>query len=253
MFPEINLGFLGSLRLYTVMAAAGAAVFCLLVYKEAGRIQKTSPFPEKAYIFPKLAWSLFGGYFGALFYDAAFKYAQRGALELKGIAFYGGLIGGVITLYLFFVYSPKATSLTASKWFDTLTIPFLAFHFVGRIGCFLSGCCYGKPTDSAFGVSFPDQPKYGVFHYGQKVYPTQLFEAAGIIAIIFLLAFVFKKNRYKLYLIFYSALRFFVEFFRGDDRGVCLFSLSPAQNTSLAILLAVVLYSVFRFIKQKSK
>lgn len=244
MFPEIDLGFLGKLRLMTVMAAIGIIVMLLLVRKETKKAERTSLFKENAYIFPKLAIASFGGYFGALFYDAAFKAAENGYFRLEGISFYGGLIGGVLTLYIVMLVMPAYTSFTKPEWLDKLTIPFVCFHFFGRIGCFLSGCCYGRETESPLGVYFPDQPEYDIFHHGNKVYPTQLFEVIALAVIAALLLWVLKKHRFMNYLILYPVFRFFIEFLRGDDRGVSVFTLSPAQVTSVVIITIPIVFYI---------
>ena len=244
MYPEIDLGFLGKLRLMTVMAAIGIIVMLLLVRKETKKVEKASPFREGAYIFPKLFMAAFGGYFGALLYDAAFHAIEYGYFRLEGISFYGGLIGGVITVYIAMLVMPSYTSFTRLEWLDRLTVPFVCFHFFGRIGCFLSGCCYGKETDSVFGMYFPDQPEFGVFHHGNKVFPTQLYEALALACIAALLFWVLKKHRFMNYLILYPVFRFFIEFLRGDDRGSTGIYLSPAQITSIVLIIIPIVYYI---------
>ena len=140
--------------------------------------------------------------------------------------------------------------MTPEEWLDGITLPFLAFHFCGRIGCFLGGCCYGKPTESALGIYFPDIPEEGIFHHGEKLLPTQLFEAAAIALCALLLATALKKHRFINYLILYPACRFALEFFRGDDRGSTGFFLSPSQLVSLLILTVPVTYYI---ISKKAK
>ncbi|NCA93188.1 hypothetical protein EOM82_08140 [bacterium] len=242
MFPEIDLGFLGKLRLMTVMAALGIFVMLFLVWKEAKKAEKKSPFNERSYIFPKLFIAAFGGYFGALVYDAAFNAIEYGYFSLEGISFYGGLICGLITVYVAMLVMPTYTSFTRLEWLDKLTVPFICFHFFGRIGCFLAGCCYGKETDSVFGMYFPDQPEFGVFHHGNKVFPTQLYEVLALACIAALLFWVFKKHRFMNYLILYPVFRFFIEFLRGDDRGSTGIYLSPAQITSIVLIIIPIVY-----------
>jgi phosphatidylglycerol:prolipoprotein diacylglycerol transferase len=244
MFPEIDIGFLGKLRLMTVMAAIGISVMLILVRIETKKAEKSSPFKEGEYIFPKLMIAAFGGYFGALLYDAAFKVAENGYFRLEGISFYGGLIGGVMTIYIAMLVMPVYTSFTKLEWLDKLTIPFVCFHFFGRIGCFLSGCCYGKETESPLGVYFLDQPEYGVFHHGNRVYPTQLFEVVALAVIAALLLWVLKKHRFMNYLILYPVFRFLIEFLRGDDRGISIFTLSPAQVTSAVIIIIPITFYI---------
>lgn len=235
----------------TLLSGTGVFVFCFLVWRAAKKAQQNSPFKERAYIFPKLAAAFTAGYFGALFYDAVFKAANRGTMEFSGIAFYGGLIGGVAALWLSMAFSPPLTALTKLQWLDALTVPFAVFHFFGRIGCFLSGCCYGKSAGGAFGLHFPDRPAYGVFHGGKALIPTQLYEAAAILCIILLLRFVFVKNKFINYLLFYPAFRFVIEFYRGDYRGAFLAGLSPGQVTSILLFAAASAYYVAGLVRRK--
>ena len=54
-------------------------------------------------------------------------------------------------------------------------------------------------------------------HYGQKCYPTQLFE---VFALLVILITVYRtKSKFKAYLFLYAVSRFIIEYFRGDDRG----------------------------------
>ena len=253
MFPEIDLGIFGKVRLMTIVVVIGTVLMVILVRQAAKQAEKSSPFKERAYIFPKLYISFFGGYLGALIYDALFHTAEREAFEFQGIAFYGGLIGGIVTLYLTMRFMPAYTSFTFLGWLDMLTVPFVVFHFFGRIGCFLSGCCYGRVTDSVFGLHFPDQPEYGLFHNGEKVFPTQLYEALGLLIIIVLLKWVFRKHRLMNYLILYPTLRFFVEFLRADNRGGYILSLSPAQITSLILIMIPIVYYVIKWKGKRKK
>jgi phosphatidylglycerol:prolipoprotein diacylglycerol transferase len=191
----------------------------------------------------KLLIAAYFGIAGALLYDTLFKLIETGRFVFGGISFYGGLIGGAAALYVL-CRRDKSSSLTPIEWMDGMTLPFLAFHFCGRIGCFLGGCCYGKTTESFLGVYFPDIPEDNVFHYGQKCLPTQLFEAAAIALCALLLATLLKKRRFVNYLILYPVCRFVIEFWRGDDRGSTGFFLSPSQLVSLLILVIPAVYYI---------
>lgn len=156
-----------------------------------------------------------------------------------GLVFYGGLIlssaAGII-----YAKRAKMSILDAAD----LIAPFLALgHGIGRIGCFLNGCCFGRPTESIFGICFP--------HSIGKVYPTQLFSSIGLF-FIFLLLFraqrkrVFKGEIISIYLILYGTLRFFVEFLRGDVRPI-LHNLSLAQVISMAaVCIGVLLFCILK-------
>ncbi len=222
---------------FTLCALAGAAAFALLAWRFAKRHGETD------YIILKLLIAAYFGVAGALLYDTLFKFIETGRFVFGGISFYGGLIGGAAALYVL-CRRDKSSSLTPIEWMDGMTLPFLAFHFCGRIGCFLGGCCYGKTTESFLGVYFPDIPEDNVFHYGQKCLPTQLFEAAAIALCALLLATLLKKRKFMNYLILYPVCRFVIEFWRGDDRGSTGFFLSPSQLVSLLILVIPAVYYI---------
>lgn len=106
-------------------------------------------------------------------------------------------------------------------------------HGIGRIGCFLNGCCYGHETTSFLGVMTA----------GAARLPVPLFETGFNVALCAFLNWVYLTRRrfpgqvLALYLLFYSAWRFCAEFLRDDDR-VFVMGLSSAQWTSLALAAA---------------
>ena len=220
---------------FWLCALAGAALFAVCAWRMAKKIGETR------YIMPKLLFASYAGLLGALAYDTLFKFIENGAFTFGGISFYGGLISGAFALFML-LRRDSRSALTPEEWLDKLTIPFMAFHFCGRIGCFLGGCCYGKPTESVFGVYFPDIPEENIFHNGEKCLPTQLFEAAAILVCAALIATLLKKRRFINYLILYPVCRFIIEFWRGDDRGATGFFLSPSQLVSLMILVIPAVY-----------
>ena len=144
-----------------------------------------------------------------------------------GLVFYGGFIAAVLYALIYCKYKKINIKRLADVFAPALALG----HSFGRIGCLLSGCCYGKETHCLISVN--------------NRYPTQIFEAAGNLIIFFILHKLYKKSHkdghvFLLYLIFYSVLRFSIEFFRGDDRGSFFLGLSPAQNISIVMLLVAV-------------
>ena len=123
-------------------------------------------------------------------------------------------------------------------------------HGFGRIGCFFAGCCYGVPTDSFLGVTFPG--------HSHAVHPTMLYEAAFLFILFGVFTFLLFKYDFKhnmsLYLVSYGIFRFLLEFIRGDHRGELLGFISPSQTWSaLMVVLGVALYFLTdRFYKKKS-
>lgn len=123
-------------------------------------------------------------------------------------------------------------------------------HVLGRLGCWAEGCCHGRPTGLPWGSAFMD-PASSVppALLGVLLHPTQLYEAFGeAVAAAVLIGWVLPgiragRLRYGTaflgYILYYSTLRFLLEYLRGDDRGVFLSpALSPSQWVSLGAGLA---------------
>ncbi len=156
-----------------------------------------------------------------------------------GFVFYGGLIFGLI---FYLIYSVWLKKFKFEKSY--LLIPGLIFgHAVGRMGCFLTGCCYGNQCDLPWAVKMD-----GVFRH-----PVQLYEAFALFGLGYLSLRWIARQKTNLYivtqyLIIYSMLRFVLEFFRGDEvRGVFFLSLSTSQFISIGLFVGAM------FIKIKNR
>ena len=162
-----------------------------------------------------------------------------------GNVFYGGLLGGLITAVIIFRKRPQYRYLL---YFFSPAIPL--FHFFGRIGCFLAGCCFG--IESSFG--FTTYHSIVEEANGINRFPVQLLEAFTNLLLFFILDNFRRKKLYKqtivyLYLLFYSTARFIIEFLRGDTyRGFFFNILSTSQIISILILcfISPKIYSMFR-------
>jgi phosphatidylglycerol:prolipoprotein diacylglycerol transferase len=82
----------------------------------------------------------------------------KGGLELLG-----GVLLAIAVIFLYIRYH----RLPLRHYLDVLAVGLMLALVFGRIGCFLNGCCYGKPTDLPWGVHFP----YGSFSYRSQVHP----------------------------------------------------------------------------------
>jgi phosphatidylglycerol:prolipoprotein diacylglycerol transferase len=130
--------------------------------------------------------------------------------------------------------------------------------FFGRMGCFLNGCCFGKPTTSFLGAHFPGrgaawraQVDAGLLPAGAPealpVHPTQLYEALGCLA-IFAVLYLWLRPRKRFdgqiwfsFLAAYAVLRSVLELVRADDRGVLFGVLSTSQIISIPLLVTALL------------
>ncbi len=149
-----------------------------------------------------------------------------------GFVFYGGFLAGLV--FLFFLGKLDRSISLTKLW---AVLPALSFgHGIGRIGCFLAGCCYGKETDLPWAVHI----------HGANRHPTQLIEAIALMALgtYLLSSKQHRKQSFFLYLIAYGGLRLFLESLRGDTVRGLWGPLTPSQWISLALVLAGVVLSL---------
>ncbi|MEA2082604.1 MAG: prolipoprotein diacylglyceryl transferase [Elusimicrobiota bacterium] len=130
-----------------------------------------------------------------------------------GLAVGGGIIGGFAAL----VYFSKKEKIPFAGFCDYFAAPMILGQAIGRIGCFLAGCCYGSSCGHWPGVIFSNP--YSLAPAGVPIHPVQLYESALnflLFAIIFRLPLKKTGLRTVSYLAGYGTIRFFMEFIRGD-------------------------------------
>lgn len=154
----------------------------------------------------------------------------------NGWVVYGGLIGGVLGGFLFCRYK----KINFLSYFD-LALPSVALaQGFGRIGCFLAGCCYGRPTDSPIGITFTNS---AYAPNGISLIPTQLISSGLDFLHFFVLLYIARHKKAEgqvggFYLIFYSIGRFILEYFRGDMERGSVGELSTSQFIAIFTLIA---------------
>jgi phosphatidylglycerol:prolipoprotein diacylglycerol transferase len=175
-------------------------------------------------------------------------------LRRGDLVWYGGPIFG-IPAFLYFAKQKKIDILLATD----VVAPALAIgHGIGRIGCFLAGCCHGRITDSWIGVRFNSSLVEESLQ-NAPLYPTQLFEAASEFVLGGVLLYLFFTKRFyrRLLLVYvtcYAAIRFTIEFYRGDDRGDTFFGLSMSQTIALMVFIgALITLAISRVYTSKTK
>lgn len=136
---------------------------------------------------------------------------------------------------------------------DVMAVVTCIVHGFGRIGCFMAGCCYGKPTTSMLGVIFIE-PTCQAEPLNTPLHPTQLYEA-GFIFIILTILLVFKNRRqfegqfFLIYLMAYATGRGVLELFRGDlERG---FVFNDILSNSQFISLIIISIALYFYVKLK--
>lgn len=153
-----------------------------------------------------------------------------------GFVFYGGAILAGLCLYLY-KYIFKVSVQDFYVFLPALCIA----HGVGRVGCFLAGCCYGETT----------QVFWSVFLHGAHRHPTPLYETIFLFLLGLFLYHQFQQRKDALfikYLIGYASWRFMVEFFRGDILRGVYGELSFSQYISLVLFWGAI---VTLFVKRR--
>ena len=263
MHPEVLKIGTWRFHTYPLMLAIAFVVCTLLTVREAQR--------RGIMLLPHVGiWALLGALFGAKVYWILEYWEPKElwrALLLwqgspVGLVYYGGLIGGVgaVLLYL------RLQKLPIVKCLDCAA-PYLALgQAIVRFGCFMNGCCWGKPTKLPWGVCFPagrhawkQQVKDGLLSSSAAeslpVHPTQLYMLFGLLVVFALLKWWLSRRRYDgsvvvAYCFLYGWLRYAVEFARGDPTQF-VYALRLAQMLSLSLVTAAVVVETWRHVAQR--
>ena len=190
-------------------------------------------------------WLMAGGIVGSrlAYVVANWSYYRAAPLEIVridqgGLIFYGGFLLACAALVFF------ARHHRVPVWhLADFAIPALAIgHALGRLGCFLNGCCYGRPAgDHLCGIAYPPVCEPGKLFPGIPLFPVQLIESSALLAIWAALLYAYPRRKkdgavFALYLLLYPPVRFALEYLRGDERQ-SWFALDVAQVTSIALFL----------------
>ena len=228
--------FLG-IHMYGLMIGIGVLMCFLVLYIGCKRLGISDAFYNFTFYNGIVAIAV--GFFASALFQSFYNYLENPALGFhlaENYTFIGGLMGGFASFLIgYWIFRKKFTE-NLMHLMPIAPCCITIAHAFGRLGCFFGGCCYGKPTDSIFGIQFPG--------LDTKVFPTQLFESVFLF-LLFAVCFYFmyrKKSCYTLpiYLAAYGVFRFCIEFLRGDDRGSFIGVLSPSQFWSIVMVLAAV-------------
>lgn len=245
-------------------AVTSFGVFMLLAFLTGGYIlraemRRIGEDPEKAWDLVFMA--VIGGIIGAKAYYVLLNWDRTMADPVGMILARGGLVwyGGFILATVLVIWEIRRQKLPLPKMADAVAPALALAYAVGRVGCFMVGDDWGRPTDSWVGIAFPQgapptrvdiiERDFGITvdpalieRYGQivPVHPTQLYEVGMSTLIFFVLWKLRRQPRvagwlFMLWLVLAGIERFVVEFFRAkDDRFVG--PLTVAQVISVAIV-----------------
>lgn len=196
--------------------------------------------------------SVVGGKVFLIFENPGFYFSQpKRLVSGSGFVFYGSLLFAIPTMLWYF----RKNKIPVLGMLDVMAVVTCIVHGFGRLGCFMAGCCHGKPTTGFFGVTFTD-PACQAEPLHTPLHPTQLYEAAAIFSILAVLWLVRPKRQFEgqlflLYLILYALVRGLLEILRGDvERG---FVIEGILSHSQFISLIVISAAVFAYVKLKRR
>jgi len=238
VYPVLHLGGL-EISSYAVCLVAAALVTAYLGGREALRLGL-----PVARFYDMLIFLCAAGLAGAYLLFVIFHYRDYLVNPWRllnvfagGLAFYGGLLGILAAAYFY----PQRHGFSWRAGMDALAVGLPAGQSLGRVGCFLAGCCYGRPSDLPWAVH-SSAPGSGV---SQRLHPVQLYEA---LLLLLVFAVVYARRRRKgfdgqimlTYLCLASGVRFGVEFFRApaDLRGPVFGGMPLTQILALILALA---------------
>ena len=250
MYPIlIEFGFF-KIFTYGLLVATGFLVAILLA---SSRAEKEGLDSQK--VLDLCFYAMVSALLGArlLYVIVEYRYFLDSPLEIfkfwkGGLVFYGGLILGVL-ISLWYL---KRNQMPMWKTADLLAPSIALGQLIGRWGCFFAGCCFGRKTDVAWGITFTDPRSLAPLEI--SLHPTQVYLSLNAVFIFMFLMWLSKRKVFDgqilwSYGILYSIGRFVIEYFRGDDRGFPIEQvLSTSQFTGVFvfILSAFMLLTLYR-------
>jgi phosphatidylglycerol:prolipoprotein diacylglycerol transferase len=257
MFPE--LFHIGSFPINTYGVFLALAFLCAILVSV--NLATRDGLPREK-IYDLCLWMLLASLIGSkllmLFTEPEYREHPLQLLSLdflrSGGVFYGGLIGAAITGYLLM----RRYRLPWWKTADACAPGIALGSFLGRLGCFSAGCCWGKPTTLPWGVKFSElgHEITGV-PTDVPLHPTQLYESFSMLLVFFLLLWFHRRRQFSgqvmlIYALLYSLIRFTIEFVRDDPRGdilglTTLTGLSTSQLISILVAACSLIILIIRW------
>ena len=226
---------------YGFLLASAFSTAYILAMKKAIKLNINPKHVENFFLI-----SVLGSVFGARLFHVLFEelpyYTEHPekilAIWEGGYTFYGAFLS-----CLFFMYSyTKIKKISFLQMMDICTPGGALGLFIGRLGCFFAGCCWGRPSNMPWAVAF-NNPESLAASKSVRVHPTQVYESLVGLVLFFYAQNRFRHRKYvgQIFLEIissYTVARFGIECFRGDDYRGYLFGglVSYSQFISLMIL-----------------
>lgn len=256
MIQGFNIGPL-TIRFYAILIIIGAIVGSWLASRQAKKHGEDSEI-----ILDLLPWLLIAGIIGArlwhVFTPSASNIAQgvttenylRNPIEILkmwkgGLGIPGGVIGGALALIIY----TKVKKLSFWQWADFVAPGLLIAQAIGRWGNFVNQEVYGRPSNLPWAITIDPQYRIRGFEFVEKYHPLFLYESLLNLIGAGILLWIDRKFKDKLfkgdiffgYLIWYSTVRFALEFLRLDPSPVNGININQTSMLVVGVLAAIVL------------
>jgi len=227
---------------YGTMIAIALAVFTWLVNKDPRRAKLISSEHFYWMVILGIISGILGGRILYFLLDGNLNVSEFFSLWNGGFAVLGSLIGilAVAPWYL------KKHGIPLLPFLDLIAIYAPLLQSISRIGCFLAGCCYGKPTQAVWSITYTNQACTAPLHIA--LHPSQLYSAALLFGIFCLLYYFLQKKIHKpgqllcLYVFFMAAERCITDFFRWDQAYSVSFFGSSYQIVAVGLMIGATLF-----------
>lgn len=243
---------LGSLHIYSygfmVALAFGLGIFITVYFAKKEEIQPDVIFDAAIYV-------IISGIVGArLFYVIGqWGQYQNNLLDIfmvqkGGLVFLGGFLFCFVAVILFALLK----KIPLLKLLDCIAPGAALGYAVGRLGCFLNGCCFGLPCSLPWSTKFPVGSLAYSYYPNIALHPTQLYSILAMLLAFFIILFIYRRKRYDgqvfySWFVLYGIYRFGVEYFRFSP--IHWLGLTPSQWLALIFIVAAG-YGLIRYAKK---
>ena len=235
MFPKIEI-YGHHIGMFPLYVGIGLVSGVFLIFIQLKKMQ--SSLEEENRVMIAIPFCFLSGVAGGFLLDILLR-GGINALFTNPLGFGLTFYGWLLTAILFLIFYAKCRKMSGLFLLNLFLPSFAIAQAFGRIGCFLGGCCYGRPA-KLWGVSYPAGSLPYLHHGAVALHPVQLYESFYL-TVVFIILFTLIRFKYRgaVYLILAALGRFFFEFLRNDDRGTLFFDvLSPSQWISCVLFAA---------------
>lgn len=235
-----------------------AVAFLVAIYVAARRAEKEGILSQR--IFDLGLYILISALLGArIFHALQHPGSYSSFLDVLkvwegGLTYYGGFILAFVVSVLYLRWK----KLSIAKVVDILGPSLILGMSIGRIGCFLAGCCFGKPTSLPWGVTFPEG-SFAWMELGEvPIHPTQLYSTVSLFSIFIILLILrrymkFSGQLFLFSVLMYSIHRFLIDFLRYYTPDERIGSLTTSQVMSIVAGATALVFMIVLTVRQSSR